>query len=175
MVCSDDARALGPTGVVLPVVGDERPSGAMPNSDVDLEHLRCWLAHPGLRDTDKMPVWMQVVLPIFTALLAGSTGLWFARLGKTLDRRRERLEAEAAAEAKRARWLAEKLPRFVLTRYAKGMSFEIVKGYSLENMSRYPATGISVTFADYPREKVKGLPDEPFTLGVNCRVWHVWS
>jgi type II secretory pathway pseudopilin PulG len=109
---------------------------------------------------------MQVVLPIVTALLAGGAGLWFGRLGKALDRRRERLDVEAAAEAERAFLLAgkraAKLPRFALT--------QRVKGYTLENYSRHPATGISVTFTDYPREKVKGLPDEPFALGSQERV-----
>jgi hypothetical protein len=109
---------------------------------------------------------MQVVLPIFTALLGAGAGLGFARLGKVLDRRREQLDAEAAEEAARAHWLAEKqaakLPMFVV--------LPLEKGFRLENLSQHRATGISITFNDYSREKVKGLPDEPFTLDAYERV-----
>jgi hypothetical protein len=115
----------------------------------------------GLRDTGRVPVWLQVVLPLVTAMMGGGVGFGFGRLGKALDRRMERLAAEAvaeaAAEAERARELEEKLPRFIVV--------ESGKEFVLQNFSRNPATDILVAFNDYPRKKAKGLPAEPFALG----------
>ncbi|MEV4144200.1 hypothetical protein AB0J40_11055 [Amycolatopsis sp. NPDC049691] len=113
-----------------------------------------------MRDTCRMPLWLQIALPIFTALLGGAAALGFTRLGKALDRRRERLDTRKAAEAARTGWLAAK----AASRLPSFSCRQLQKGFRLENLSRNPATGISVTFAGYPREKVKGLPDEPFDL-----------
>jgi hypothetical protein len=105
---------------------------------------------------------MQVALPIFTALLGGAAGFGFVRLDKALDRRHERLDADAvardAAERERAARLARRLPGLTVGMLSGG-------GFRLGNASMKAATGISVTFNGYPREEVKGLPDEPFALG----------
>jgi hypothetical protein len=107
---------------------------------------------------------MQVALPIFTALLGGGAGFGFVRLDKALDRRRERLDAEAAAQA-----AAERERAFRLARRLPGLNVLIVSGggFRLENLGKKAATGIYVTFNGYPREEVKGLPDEPFALGAH--------
>jgi hypothetical protein len=55
--------------------------------------------------------------------------------------------------------LEQTLPRFVGGRADDG------KGFWFRNLSRNSATDVRVAFNDYPREKVKGLPSEPFALG----------
>jgi hypothetical protein len=84
-----------------------------------------------------------------------------------LDRRRERLDAEAAAqdaaERARAARLARRLPALEILIVSGG-------GFSLQNSSKKAATGIVVAFDGYPREEVEGLPDEPFALGAFERV-----
>lgn len=160
-------------GVMPSATRHKRPADAVPyDRHAGLGRLRSWPGHAGLRDTGEVPLWIQVALPIFTALLGGAAGFGFSRLDKNLDRQREWLDAQAAAkaaadaakaaadaaaEAARARELAEKIPRFSIQRSRTG--------YQLENLSPNPATDISLAFDDYPREKVKGLPNKPFSLG----------
>ncbi|MFJ8815451.1 hypothetical protein [Amycolatopsis thermoflava] len=88
-----------------------------------------------------MPLWLQISLPIFTALLGGSVGFAFGRVNKALDRRIERKEEEAA-----------RAPAFDLTSVSGSK-------YRLTNIGDARATSITLDLGDGNRVITRDLPD----------------
>ncbi|WP_410596500.1 hypothetical protein [Amycolatopsis sp. lyj-23] len=99
-----------------------------------------------------MPVWLQIVLPVFTAVL----GFGLGRLSKALDRRQERKDEQALqAKAEEAR-----KPRFVV---------EHVRGelYRLVNVGERDASGVYFDDKDESFTQIGGRP-ERIQLGVRA-------
>jgi hypothetical protein len=103
-----------------------------------------------------MPVWLQVALPIFTALLGGSVVFGFGRLNKAMDRRQEQKDAETAkAEVEQSR-----RPAF---------SIEHMSGvlYRLVNTGNAEATGVRFTGDEEDLQLVGDRP-EGIALGLHA-------
>lgn len=99
-----------------------------------------------------MPVWLQVVLPLFTAVL----GFGFGRLSKVLDRRQERKDAqELLAKAEKNR-----KPRFLV---------DHVRGelYRLVNVGDLGASGVHFDDKDESLAQISGRP-ERIQLGIKA-------
>ncbi|UKD58589.1 hypothetical protein L3Q65_18300 [Amycolatopsis sp. FU40] len=103
-----------------------------------------------------MPGWLQIILPIVTALLGGGVGFGFGRLGKALDRRQDRKDAEAA------RVLAEQMRR-------PAFAVEHVKGtlYRLVNVGDADATRVHFSDRDESYAQIQYRP-ERVTLGIGA-------
>ncbi|MDX3192107.1 hypothetical protein PV458_27165 [Streptomyces sp. MN03-5084-2B] len=103
-----------------------------------------------------MPVWLQITLPIITALLGGGVGFGFGRLGKALDRRQDQKDAEAA----RARAEETRRPAFAV---------EHVRGalYRLVNIGDADATRVRFSDRDESYAQIQYRP-ERISLGIGA-------
>jgi hypothetical protein len=88
-----------------------------------------------------MPTWLQITLPILTALLGGTVGFGFGRLGKVMDRRQERKEAEAA-----------KAPDFMIT-HVDGVLYRLINDGDVD------ASGVRFDLSGVPDYQVREAPE----------------
>jgi hypothetical protein len=103
-----------------------------------------------------MPAWLQIALPIFTALLGGGVGFGFGRLGKAMDRRQERKDADDA-EAKAAQL---RKPVFAVEHISGAL-------YRLVNVGEADATRVHFSDRDESYAQIGGRP-ERIALGVHA-------
>jgi hypothetical protein len=104
----------------------------------------------------RMPVWLQITLPIVTALLGGGVGFGFGRLGKALDRRQDRKDEEVAS----VRPEQMRRPAFAI---------EHVNGalYRLVNIGDADATGVHFSDRDESYAQIQYRP-ERISLGIGA-------
>lgn len=90
-------------------------------------------------------MWLQIALPIFTAMAGAAGGFAFGRIGSAMDRRREQREAEAA-----------RAPQFSLTWY-NGDTYRVTNGGDMA------ASNIRIDFGNerFEAQNVVGMPDSP--------------
>ncbi len=103
-----------------------------------------------------MPVWLQIALPIFTALLGGGVGFAFGRLGKALDRRQERRDAQELQENAEK----ERKPRFDV-QHISGVLYRLV------NIGELDASGVHFDDKDESYAQIGGRP-ERIHLGIKA-------
>lgn len=103
-----------------------------------------------------MPVWLQITLPIVTALLGGGVGFGFGRLGKALDRRQDRKDAEVTrVQAEQAR-----RPAFAVEHVSGAL-------YRLVNIGEADATRVHFSDRDESYAQIQYRP-ERISLGIGA-------